>query len=199
MERFILMAEKKFDLLVIAFPTQQDWADWLEKNHKDSKGIWLRFYKKNSKIPTVTYDEALDEALCYGWIDGQLQTYDELSYAQRFTPRRARSPWSKRNILKIQKLEKEGRMKPSGSKEVEAAKADGRWERAYDPSSEMEMPADFMAELAKESSALAFFESLNKANKYAIAWRLQTARRPETRDKRMKEILEMMRKGEKLH
>jgi len=189
----------KPDLPVIPFSSPSEWEQWLKQNYSVSKGIWLQMYKKGSGIASVYYAEALDVALCYGWIDGQLKSVDELSYMQRFTPRRPKSIWSKRNIEHITRLTKEGRMKPAGLKEAEAAKNDGRWELAYDPQTSMSMPDDFLSELSKEKKALIFYESLNKANKYAIAWRIQTAKRPETREKRMKEILEMLARGEKFH
>ncbi|HBL78315.1 MAG TPA: bacteriocin-protection protein, YdeI/OmpD-associated family [Prolixibacteraceae bacterium] len=194
--------EKKQDqaeVQIKSFKTSTEWEKWLAENHTSANGIWLRFFKKASGIKAINYAEALYEALCYGWIDGQAKSYDEQSYLQRFTPRRSKSIWSKRNIEHIARLEKAGKMKPSGWKEVEAAKADGRWDNAYDPPSEMKIPDDFMEELSKNKQALAFFESLNKTNKYAVAWRLQTAKKPETREKRMKIILEMMAKGEKFH
>jgi uncharacterized protein YdeI (YjbR/CyaY-like superfamily) len=189
----------KADLPVIPFATQTAWEQWLEQNHADSNGIWLQFYKKGSGIASVTYAEALDVALCYGWIDAQLKSIDELSYKQHFTPRRPKSIWSKRNIEHIARLTKEGRMKPSGLKQAEAAKTDGRWEAAYDGPGTMTLPDEFLTELRKNKKGLAFYESLNKANKYAIAWRIQTAKRPETREKRMKEILEMLGREEKFH
>ena len=187
------------DLPIISFETPDEWNHWLEQNYHTLKGIWLRFYKKGSGVTSITYAQALDEALCYGWIDGQLKGSDEKSYLQRFTPRRARSIWSKRNIEHVARLEKEGRIKPSGLKEIEAAKVDGRWDKAYDSHSNMTIPEDFLLELQKDKTAFAFFETLTKSNKYAIAWRLQTAAKSETRDKRMKTILEMLSKGEKFH
>jgi uncharacterized protein YdeI (YjbR/CyaY-like superfamily) len=199
MENMVDEQTIKQDLEVIPFASQLDWELWLEKNHAASKGIWLRFYKKATGINSVYYADALDVALCYGWIDGQLKKYDEVSYIQRFTPRRPRSNWSKRNIEHISRLTKEGRMKPAGLKEAEIAKSDGRWDIAYNPQSEMTTPSDFLSELSKDKKAFAFYESLNKANKYAIAWRLQTAKRPETREKRMNEILKMLARGEKYH
>ncbi|MDO9256923.1 MAG: YdeI/OmpD-associated family protein [Bacteroidales bacterium] len=189
----------KPDLPVIPFVSQQVWEQWLEQNHAISKGIWLQMFKKSSGIASVNYAEALDVALCYGWIDGQLKSIDELSYMQRFTPRRPRSIWSKRNIEHIARLTNEGRMKPAGIKEAEAAKSDGRWEVAYDGQGTMSLPSDFQEVLLKNEKALAFYESLNKANKYAIAWRIQTAKRSETREKRIKEILEMLGREEKFH
>jgi len=189
----------KPDLEIIPFASVQEWEQWLEHNHTVSNGIWLRFYKKASGIASVYYDGALDVALCYGWIDGQLKKYDDLSYIQRFTPRRPRSIWSKRNIEHIARLTSAGRMKAAGLKEAEAAKADGRWDVAYDSQSNITVPADFLKELRKNNVAFAFYESLNKANKYAIAWRIQTAKRPETREKRMKDILEMLAHEVKFH
>ena len=189
----------KPDLPVIPFTSPADWENWLEQNHAISKGIWLQMYKKNSGVASVNYAQALDVALCYGWIDGQLKSIDELSYMQRFTPRRPKSLWSKRNIEHIARLTNEGRMKPAGIKEAEAAKEDGRWETAYDGQATISLPADFLEQLSKNKKALAFYESLNKANKYAVAWRIQTAKRPETREKRMKEILEMLGREEKFH
>jgi len=189
----------KTDLPIISFKSPKDWASWLAKNHAKSNGIWLRLFKKDSGVATVTYAEALGEALCYGWIDDQLEKYDEKSWLRKFTPRRPKSVWSKRNIEHVNRLTDAGKMKPSGLKEVEAAKADGRWEKAYDSPSAMQVPDDFLKELAKDKKAQAFFETLNKANTYAIAWRLQTAKKSETRAKRMKAILEMLKRGEKFH
>jgi uncharacterized protein YdeI (YjbR/CyaY-like superfamily) len=194
-----MSAENKKDLQIISFSSSVEWRQWLELNHNISAGIWLKFYKKGSDIISIIYKEALDEALCYGWIDGQLKPNDENSYLQKFTPRRPQSIWSKRNIEHVARLEKEGKMKPSGLLAVEAAKADGRWNRAYDSPGNMSIPEDLLKELKKDKDSLAFFESLNKTNKYAITWRLQTAKKPETREKRMKLILEMLKKKEKFH
>ena len=189
----------KTDLPVVHFEKAEILNDWLEKNHMNSSGIWLRIFKKNSGILSINYDQALDEALCFGWIDGQVKSYDDKSYIQKFTPRRARSMWSKRNIEHVKRLENEGRMKPSGIKEAEAAKSDGRWDRSYDSPSNMTIPEDFLNELSKDPLSEGFFNNLNKTNKYAIAWRLQTAKKTETRTKRMKAILEMLAKGKKFH
>ena len=189
----------KTDLPVVHFEKAEILNDWLEKNHMNSSGIWLRIFKKNSGILSINYDQALDEALCFGWIDGQVKSYDDKSYIQKFTPRRARSMWSKRNIEHVKRLENEGRMKPSGIKEAEAAKSDGRWDRSYDSPSNMTIPEDFLNELSKDPLSEGFFNNLNKSNKYAIAWRLQTAKKPETRAKRMKAIIEMLSKGKKFH
>jgi uncharacterized protein YdeI (YjbR/CyaY-like superfamily) len=187
------------DLPIISFETPSQWAEWLAANHAESKGVWLRMFKKGTGIASLNYAEALDEALCYGWIDGQKNKYDERSWLQRFTPRRARSIWSKINTGHVEQLIAAGKMKPAGMKEIEAAKLDGRWQKAYDSHKNMTIPADFLKELEKDAPAKAFFATLNKANLYAIAFRLQTAKKAETREKRMKQILEMLAKGEKFH
>src|SRR5579871_2716064 len=189
----------KTELEIISFKTPKEMEKWLAKNHAVSKGIWLRLFKKGSEQKSITYDEALDEMLCYGWIDVQVKKYDEQSWIRKFCPRTTKSIWSKRNIAHTERLTKLGKMKASGLAEIEKAKADGRWEKAYDAPSDMKAPDDFLKALSKNKKAKAFFESLNKANKYAIGWRLQTAKKPETREKRMKIILEMMKKGEKFH
>jgi len=147
----------RIELPVMQFVTAADLNEWLEKNHKDSSGIWLRIFKKNSGVLSVNYDQALDEALCFGWIDGQVKTYDDQSYIQRFTPRRSGSIWSKRNIEHISRLKNEGRMRPAGMKEAEAAKADGRWDNSYDSPSNMTIPEDFMNELSKDQATAEFF------------------------------------------
>lgn len=184
---------------VQSFRTTHAWRSWLDKNQERSDGIWLRIYKKNSGVETVTYSEALDEALCYGWIDGQKKAYDAESFLQKFTPRRRKSMWSKRNREHVQRLIKEKRMTAAGKAEIDAAKKDGRWEQAYDASSTMTVPADFLKALKKDKKAYEFFKTLNKANIFAITWRLQTARKPETRAKRMESLLVMMKEGKKLH
>jgi len=190
---------KKTDYQIMSFVSQKAFADWLEDNHSTENGVWIRFFKKNSKTATIVYDEALDVALCYGWIDGQVKKYDEVSYLQKFTPRRPKSMWSKRNKDHVARLEQEGRMKSSGVREVEAAKEDGRWEIAYDSPGQMKIPADFISEISKKPKALAFFETLNKTNLYTIGWRLQTAQNLQTRLKRMTAIIEMLEKEQKFH
>ena len=189
----------KADLPILSFLSPAEWRRWLAINHDTAKGLWLRFFKKGSGVKSIIYAEALDEALCYGWIDGQLNKYDEDSYLQKFTPRGPKSVWSKRNTEYVKRLVEEGRMKPAGLKQVEMAKADGRWEKAYDSPGKMTMPEDFLIALSKNKKAKAFFDTLNKANTYAIAWRLQTAKKPETREKRMIQILEMLSKEQKFH
>jgi uncharacterized protein YdeI (YjbR/CyaY-like superfamily) len=171
----------------------------MEENHADSGGVWLRIFKKDSGEKSITYAEVLDQALCFGWIDGQKKAWDEFSWLQRFTRRRAKSGWSKRNTEHVERLIKAGLMTRAGLEAVEAATADGRWQAAYDSPRNAAPPEDFLQALAKDKKAKAFFETLNKANIYAIVYRLQTAKKPETRERRMKMILEMLSRGEKFH
>ena len=159
----------------------------------------MRFYKKASGVKTVSRPEALESALCYGWIDGQAKPLDSESWIQKFTPRRPKSQWSKINIGHVKRLAESGKMKPAGLAAVESAKADGRWHAAYDSPANASPPADFLKELAKDKPARKFFETLNKANRYAIVWRLQTAKKPVTRARRMKAILEMLAQEKKFH
>jgi uncharacterized protein YdeI (YjbR/CyaY-like superfamily) len=193
------MLHPKDNRPIVSFDTAKDFELWLKKNHKTADGMWLRFYKKGSGVASITYPEAVEVALCYGWIDAVMNRFDEQSYIQRFTPRRPKSIWSKINIDKVTRLIEEGKMKPAGLKEIEAAKADGRWQAAYDSPSNTKMPEDFLLKLSKKPKAKKFFDTLNKSNTYAIAWSLQTAKKPETREKRMNIILEMLSKGEKFH
>ena len=184
---------------IISFTSSGDFRTWLATNHGKEGGIWLRIYKKDSSVATVTYAEALDQALCFGWIDGQKKPYDKRSWLQRFTPRRPRSGWSKNNTRHAERLIKSGDMTPAGLKEVTAAKADGRWKAAYDSFAKAAVLDDFLNQLAKNKKAKAFFKTLNKTNLYSIAYRLQTAKRPETREKRAREIIGMLARGEKFH
>jgi len=189
----------KTEIPILSFASDKEWESWLIKNHANSNGLWLRIFKKDSGNKTLTYAEALDVALCYGWIDGQKMSNDAQSWLQKFTPRKAKSIWSKVNTEHIERLTRDGKMKPAGIKAVEEAKADGRWEKAYSSGSKMTMPEDFLKELSKNKKAEAFFKTLNKANQYSIGFRLQTAKTEETRQKRMKMILDMMKKGMKFH
>jgi uncharacterized protein YdeI (YjbR/CyaY-like superfamily) len=189
----------KFDLPIKSFKTQKEWEKWLAKNYANPKGIWLRFYKKASGVKTVVYAQALDVALMYGWIDGQTNKYDEKSYLQRFTPRRARSRWSSRNVEHITRLKKAGLMKPSGLAAIEEAKKNGQWDHAYHSSSKATLPKDFLQRLAKNKKAKDFFDTLNQSNIYAIYYRLNDAKKPETRERRMLQILDMMKKGQKFY
>jgi len=181
------------------FKTSADFRHWLEKHHADCDGIWLRISKKDSQETSVTYAEALDQALCYGWIDGQKKPFDKLSWLQKFTPRRPKSGWSKINTQHVERLIQAEAMTPAGMVAVEAAKADGRWEAAYASSRSATPPEDFLTELKNNTKAEAFFKTLNKANVYAIVYRLETAKKPETREKRMKTILAMMEEGKAFH
>ena len=182
-----------------SFRSPKELRAWLAKEHTRAPGLFLRIYKKDSGIPSVTYAEALDQALCFGWIDGQKLPFDASSWIQKFTPRRAKSGWSKKNVGHVDRLIQEGQMTPAGLKEIEAAKADGRWAAAYDSPANATVPPEFVKELARNAKAKQFYATLNKANLYAIAYRLQTAKRPETRIKRMKLIIEMLARGEKFH
>jgi uncharacterized protein YdeI (YjbR/CyaY-like superfamily) len=187
------------DLPVMLFEDQKNWAAWLEQNHAASSGLWLRLAKKASGLNSVSYAEAVEAALCYGWIDGQAKSYDASSWLQKFTPRGVKSIWSKINREKAQKLIESSQMKPAGLKAVEAAKQDGRWEAAYDSPSNATVPSDFQAELDKNAQAKAFFATLNSTNRYAILHRIQTAKKAETRTKRIQQFIEMLEKKEKLY
>jgi uncharacterized protein YdeI (YjbR/CyaY-like superfamily) len=181
-----------------AFSSADKFEKWLKKNYAKSDGIWLLFYKKKSGIKSVTYPEAVDIALCYGWIDSQLKSLDEKSYIQKFTPRRNRSVWSRVNIAKVTQLIKDKRMQPAGLAQINAAKKDGRWEQAYHSSKTAEIPADFLQALNKNKKAKKFFDTdLTKSNKYTIYFMLQSAKRPETKTKRINKIIQMLAKGQK--
>ena len=175
------------------------WRAWLQKHHTRTAGIRLRLFKKDSGKQRLTYAQALDEALCFGWIDGRKDPHDEESWVQNFSPRRPRSGWSKINTAHAERLIKAGTMMAAGLAQVEAAKKDGRWEAAYDSQGVSTIPADFLNALSKHKKAASFFKTLNKSNLYAIAYRLQTAKKPETRERRMKSLLQMMKDGKKLH
>lgn len=190
---------EKSDQPIITFESAKKMEAWMKKNHDSSDGIWLRMYKKETKIPSINYAEALDVALCYGWIDGQKKSDSSKAWLQKFTPRRARSMWSKVNTGHVERLIRGKRMTAAGLKAFEEAKGDGRLDRAYDSAKTMTVPEDFLKELKKDKKGYEFFHTLNKANTYAIAWRLQTAKKPETREKRMKLLLEMMKQGKKVH
>lgn len=187
------------DLPVLLFQRPKDWAAWLNKHHATSSGLWLRLAKKASGIKSVTYDEALEVALCYGWIDGQKKSYDETSWLQKFTTRGAKSTWSKINCAKAERLIESGQMQAAGLQAIERAKQDGRWEAAYDSPSKATVPEDFQVALDRNAPAQAFFATLNKANRYAILFRIQTAKKAETRAKRIEQFIIMLEKQEKLH
>jgi uncharacterized protein YdeI (YjbR/CyaY-like superfamily) len=187
------------ELPVINFESQKKWEDWLKKNYTKSPGLWLRMYKKGTGIKSIDYAQALDVALCYGWIDGQKDSYDEESWLQKFTPRGPKSVWSKKNTEHIARLIKDGKMQPAGLAVVEAAKKDGRWDRAYEGQSKATLPQDFLDALEKNKKAKAFFATLNKTNTYAIFYRIQHAKKQETRERKIKEFVAMLARGEKLH
>lgn len=191
--------ESKTSMPVVVFKAVKDWSAWLSKNSQVSKGVWMKISKQDSKEKTITYAEALEESLCYGWIDGQKKSFDQQAWLQKFCPRKPKSIWSKTNIAHIERLTKAGKMKPQGLKEVASAKEDGRWEKAYDAQSTMSIPDDFMQELSKNKKAHEFYKTLNKANLFSIVFRLQTAKKTETRQKRMELILDMLLKGQKFH
>jgi len=187
------------DLPVLLFTSSEKWRDWLEANHDQSRGVWLKHAKKASGKESVSYQEALDEALCYGWIDSQIQTYDSNYYLQKYTPRGPKSIWSKVNVAKADALIKSGKMQSAGLAAIDAAKQDSRWAAAYDSSSASTVPEDFQAALDKNPKAKQFFETLNKTNTYAFCWRVQTAKKPETRKARIEKFIDMLSRGEKLH
>lgn len=187
----------KPDYEIVEFSTAPSWRAWLESNHATTDGVWLRMYKKTSGVQSVTYAQALDDALCFGWIDGQSKSYDDISFLQKFTPRRARSMWSKRNIEYVARLQADGLMMPAGIAEVERAKADGRWRAAYDKPTDMVMPEDFLTAVSQNKKALATFETLSKASLFTIGFKLQTAKKPETRANRITAILKLLGEGKK--
>ena len=192
------MSEKR-DPPLIPFESKEAFAAWLDEHHGDEDGLWLKVAKKASGIPTITHAEALELALCHGWIDGQRKALDEQFFIQRFTPRRARSRWSKINRDKAEQLIAEGRMTPAGMREVERARADGRWDAAYESQRNITVPADLQRELDRDPKAREFFESLNSQNRYAILYRLHDAKRPETRERRLTQFVAMLKEGKKLH
>jgi uncharacterized protein YdeI (YjbR/CyaY-like superfamily) len=181
------------------FATQRAFEAWLRKNHASSDGVWLLIAKPGAEEPTVTYQQAVDSALCYGWIDGQKKALDAQHWLQRFTPRRARSLWSKTNRTKAQALIESGRMQPSGLAQVERARSDGRWDTAYDGARTAVVPPDLERALDARPEARAFFSRLDGANRYAVLWRVQTAKRAETRSRRIETLVEMLARGEKIH
>jgi uncharacterized protein YdeI (YjbR/CyaY-like superfamily) len=193
-----MAAELPTDLPIKLFRTEVAWEKWLAAHH-DAPGAWLKIAKKDQGVTSVTYAQALDVALCHGWIDGLKRACDEQYFLQRFTPRRAKSLWSKINVGKVEKLVSAGRMQPAGLREVEAAKADGRWDAAYHAASGMECPPELAAALAKNAKARKFFEALDGANRYAFCWRVHTAKKPETKAARVEKFVGMMARGEKIH
>ena len=179
--------------------SQDEWEDWLQTNGESSAGIWLRLAKKSSGAVTLTYAQALDSALCFGWIDGQKQAESEQFWLQRFSPRRAKSIWSRINTEKAQLLAQSGRMRPAGLREMARAQEDGRWEKAYASASKATVPADFQVALEANKKAKAFFETLNSQNRYAILFRIQNVKKAETRARKIAQFVDMLSKGEKLY
>jgi uncharacterized protein YdeI (YjbR/CyaY-like superfamily) len=195
-DRLIQMNE---DYPLRKFATARAFETWLTRNHSKAPGIRIQIAKKSSGIRSIDYAEALEIALCHGWIDGQSKSMDETWYWQRFTPRRSRSLWSKRNRDIVARLIAEGRMQPAGQAEIDRAKADGRWSAAYDSPANARVPNDLAAALRGSPKAKRFFESLDSRNRYAILHRLMIAKRPETRAKRLATFVEMLRDGRKLY
>lgn len=186
------------DLPVLAFADAAAFEQWLQTPPAKT-GLWLKIAKKGSGAVTVDYAQALEVALCHGWIDGQKRSLDDTYFLQRFVPRRPRSLWSKINIGKCEALIAQGRMRAGGQREIDAAKADGRWDAAYASSSTIDVPDDLAAALAKSAKARRFFETLDAANRYAVLWRVHTAKKPETRAARIAKLVEMLARGEKIH
>ncbi|NKX56436.1 YdeI/OmpD-associated family protein [Arthrobacter mobilis] len=184
------------DLPELLLPDAVAWRTWLEENHAASPGVWLVLGKKGGTVTTLTYAEALDEALCFGWIDGQVAKRDEGSYLQRTTPRGPKSAWSARNVAHVQRLEAAGRMHEAGRAAVAAAKADGRWEMAYAGQATAELPADLAAAIAAVPEAQAMFDVLTSVNRYALYYRLQTLRTPAARERRIAEFVQMLARHE---
>jgi len=187
------------DYPIRPFASQKKWAEWLAKQHAKATGVWLKLAKKNTGILSVTYEEALEVALCYGWIDGQKGSFDEQYWLQKFTPRGPKSIWSKINTEKVERLIQDGKMKPAGLKAVEAAKQDGRWAAAYASQKNISVPEDFQAALDRNKKAKAFFATLKSSERYSFLFRIQTAKKPETRAKLIQQFVERLEKEEKLH
>ena len=190
---------KSPELSVLSFASKKIWAEWLAKQHNKSAGVWLKLAKKDSGIPSVTYEEALDVALCYGWIDGQKKGFDDQYWLQKFSPRGPKSIWSKINTEKVERLIASGDMKPAGLKSIEAAKQDGRWEAAYASQKNISVPEDFQAALDKNEKAKAIFATLKSAERYSFLFRIHHAKKAETRKKRIQQFVEMLERGKKIH
>lgn len=194
------MSSDAAPVVPLILPDVQAWRAWLDENESSCDGIWLMLAKKGVTVPTsLTYDQALDEALCSGWIDGQSKSIDATTYRQRFTPRRQRSLWSARNVTHVARLVEEGRMRERGRSEIARAKADGRWDAAYAGSATMEMPDDLRAALDASPAAKGTYETLNAQNRYAVFHRISTARTPETRGRRLGRLIDMLTRGETPH
>jgi uncharacterized protein YdeI (YjbR/CyaY-like superfamily) len=192
------------DLPELLVANASEWQTWLLRNHSESKGVWLVLAKKGTTHPTthpttLLYDHALDEAICFGWIDGQLGRRDDDTFRRRFTPRNARSPWSQRNVAIAERLRVAGRMHTSGENEVRKAKADGRWATAYAGQANIEVPKDLADALNSNPRAQAMFETLTSANRYAILYRIGSAKKIETRARRIEQFVEMLARGDTIH
>lgn len=187
------------DLPILTFESMSAWRKWLDMEHSSAAGVWLKIAKKDTGVASVTYDDALSAALCYGWIDGQKKQFDYGWWLQRFTPRRPGSKWSKTNRQKAQELIDSGSMRPAGQREVDAAIADGRWAAAYDGSRTAAVPDDLAAALAGNRAAADFFATLDGRNRYAILYRVQDAKKPETRARRIEKFIAMLAQGEKIY
>lgn len=187
------------NLPILLCDSPQAWENWLGEHHAQTQGVWLKMAKKGAGVASVSYAEALDAALCYGWIDAQKKSYDDAFWLQKFTPRRPKSVWSKVNTEKVTQLIASGKMQPAGLRAVDGAKQDGRWEAAYQPQSTLTVPDDLRAELERHPQAQAFFDTLNKINRYAICYRIETARKPETRRARIEKFIAMLENHDMLH
>lgn len=181
---------------IMTFKSPKDLSKWLQANHATESELWVEIFKKSSGVPSVTWNEVVIEMLCWGWIDGVRKSLDDQAYLQRITPRKTRSNWSKRNTEHVERLIIEGRIEESGLEHVRSAKADGRWEKAY-AASEMKVPVDFLAALEDRPKTKQFYETLTKSNRYAIASGLETAKKPETRQRRFQEFMDMLIREEK--
>ncbi|MDR0181500.1 YdeI/OmpD-associated family protein [Lysobacter arvi] len=193
-----MTAQLPTDLPIERFETEAAWEAWLA-THGDAPGVWLKIAKKDTGATSVSYSQALDVALCHGWIDGLKRSCDAQYFLQRFTPRKPKSLWSKLNVARVEKLVAAGRMRTAGLREVEAAKADGRWDAAYQAASVMDVPPELAAALAKNAKARKAFEALDRANRYAFCWRVHTAKKPETKAARAEKFVAMLARGEKIH
>jgi uncharacterized protein YdeI (YjbR/CyaY-like superfamily) len=191
--------DTKSNLPILSCETAEDWETWLRENHSSSRGVWLKMAKKDAGLPSVYYEEALVAALCYGWIDGQKGAFDDRFWLQKFTSRGSKSTWSKVNCAKAQALIKQGRMQPAGLAQVELAKADGRWEAAYESQSQIGVPPDLQEEFDKNPQAKEFFDTLNSINRYAVLYRIQNAKKPETRLARIAKFIQMLANHEVIY
>jgi uncharacterized protein YdeI (YjbR/CyaY-like superfamily) len=189
-------AAPKTEYPVMLFADPDAWSAWLDEHHATAPGVWLRLAKKGAALTSVSYVEAVEAALCYGWIDGQAKRLDEVSWVQRFTPRRSRSAWSKVNRERAEALIASGRMRPAGLAAVESARADGRWDRAYDSPAQATVPEDLQSALDRNAAARDFFSMLTGTNRFAVLYRIQTAVKPETRARRIERFVEMLARGE---